>query len=82
MLTFTMVAYLVVIGYSLLVWALNFDDGTVIWAFRTFLGVVVPMMMCVYCTMLAILYCDIRVSRGELGVGPPVPGAVVGTSST
>ena len=82
MLTFGMVFYLVVIGYFGLVEALNFDDETMVWAFRGLLCVVVPMMMCVYCTMLAILYCDIRVSRGELGAGSPRSGLVVDTTST
>jgi hypothetical protein len=82
MLTFGMVVYLVVISYFGLVQALNLDDETMVWAFRGLLGVAVPMMMCLYCTMLAILYCDIRVSRGELGAGSPVPGAAVGTIST
>jgi hypothetical protein len=82
MLSFGAVLYLVVIVYFGLMQALNFDEIGMMWAFRALLGMVVPMMMCAYCTMLAILYCDIRVSHGELGGGATLPGSVVGTTWT
>ena len=68
MLALAVVWFSVVIIFFLLIPAANLDVSSMeaAWAFRVLLATVLPILICVYCTMLTILYYDIRVSRGEL----------------